>query len=317
MEAEPRKLPTEHDAIRILRDALGKNVKSIQRFPTGLAHFVYDVETDGGEKYVVRLTRPNLKHFFAGALGWYDLLQSKDVPLPTLYYSTLDESKFGFPVMIMERLPGTDLDAVYPRLTSDQKHRIADRIIAIQRAVGTLPIGRGYGYAFTPDDPALRPQWIDVLDDNLNIAIPRLEQTGLVEKQVVDRIKQAILSHHDYYAAVQPICFLDDITTKNVIVDESGTLSGIVDVDSVAFGDSLMTLAFTRVALLSRGYDTEYTDYWAEQLNMQQERALNLYSAMFCLLLMSEMGEKFNKETAIAIDEAKLKNYLSILDSLL
>lgn len=319
MDDEPPRSPTEADAARILRDTLGKNARSIQRFPTGLAHFVYDVETDEGDKLVIRLTRPNLKRFFAGALGWYDELQRINVPLPTLYFSTLDESKFGFPVMIMERLPGTDLDAVYPTLTRQQKHRIADQIIAIQAFVATLPLGRGYGYAFTGDDANLRSQWINVLEDNLNIAIPLLGQTGLVEEQVLDRAQRAILSHQDYYATVQPICFLDDITTKNVIIDETGSLSGIVDVDNVAFGDSLMTLAFTRIALLSRGYDTEYTDYWTAQLglNAGQARALNLYCAMFCLLLMSEMAGTFNNGAKIATDEAKIDHYRTILDTLL
>ena len=37
------KLPTEENAKKILLDALGATTKSINRFPTGLANFVYDV----------------------------------------------------------------------------------------------------------------------------------------------------------------------------------------------------------------------------------------------------------------------------------
>ena len=42
--------------------------------------------------------------------------------------------------------------------------------------------------------------------------------------------------------AVPPLPFLDDLTTKNVLVD-GGRLSGVVDVDVVCFGDPLATPA--------------------------------------------------------------------------
>jgi len=38
--------------------------------------------------------------------------------------------------------------------------------------------------------------------------------------------------------AVPAICFLDDLTTKNVIVQD-GVLQGVVDFDHVCYGDPL------------------------------------------------------------------------------
>jgi aminoglycoside phosphotransferase (APT) family kinase protein len=312
-------VPTEQDAIRILQDALGKRVQSIRRFPTGLAHYVYDVETDEGEKLVIRLARPDLKYFFEGALSWYEPLKCKNVPLPQLYFSSLDEAQFGFPVMIMERLPGKDLDEVYTQLSTEQKHRIADQIIAIQQAVAILPPGRGYGYARSTDDPSLYPRWINVLEASIERSRRRFENSGVMGQAEIDKVKQAIYAHQDYFDSVRPICFLDDTTTKNVLVGDKGLLSGIVDVDAVAFGDPLLTLSLTRMALLSRGYDTEYTDYWAEQLQLttQQQQAVNLYTALYCLDFMSELGQSFNKDEPIAIDNTKLEKFMTILASVL
>lgn len=312
--------PSEDVAIRILYTVLHKRVKTIQRFPTGLANFVYDVETDDSEKLVVRLARPDLKYFFEGALKWYDILKGQNVPLPTLYYSTLDEAKFGFPVMIMERLLGTDLDQVYSSLSAEQKHRIAEKIIAIQQSVADLPIGRGYGYARSPDDPFLYSHWINVLEANLERSSQRFKKSGFLNGDIlIERVRQAIFAHQEHFSTIQPICFLDDITTKNVLIDYDGTLSGIVDVDAVAFGDPLLTLSLTRMALLGRGYDTHYTDYWASQLNLtsSQWRAVDLYTAIFCLDFMSEMGHSFNKDTPVPIDQVRVKNYVAILDTLL
>jgi len=311
--------PNEHAAIRILRNALGKQVQSIRRFPTGLAHYVYDVETDEGEKLVIRLARPDLKYFFEGALSWYEPLKYKNVPLPELYFSSLDDDQFDFPVMIMERLPGKDLGEVYPHLTTNQKHQIADQIITIQRSVATLPMGKGYGYARSADDPDLHPQWINVLEASIQRSQQRFEATGFVGHQAVNKVKRAIDAQRDYFKAVLPICFLDDTTTKNVLIDASGHLSGIVDVDAVEFGDPLLTLALTRMALLSSGYNTDYTDYWAVQrsLTPDQQQAVNLYTALYCLDFMSELGQSFNKESPIALDQAKATRLMNILEALL
>jgi Ser/Thr protein kinase RdoA (MazF antagonist) len=117
--------PSEQDAKFILRRTLHKEAQTIRRFPTGLANYVYDVETQEGERLVVRLARSDLGVFFEGALHWHARLTEIGVPLPALYYSSTNPTENGFPVMIMERLPGQDLYFVYPTLTSEQKKTLA------------------------------------------------------------------------------------------------------------------------------------------------------------------------------------------------
>lgn len=46
-----------------------------------------------------------------------------------------------------------------------------------------------------------------------------------------------------------PTCFLDDITGKNVIID-NGELKGLIDLDHVCYGDPLYWLALTLVGLV-------------------------------------------------------------------
>jgi hypothetical protein len=51
-----------------------------------------------------------------------------------------------------------------------------------------------------------------------------------------------------YLSEVRPVCFLDDLTTKNVMMCD-GELSGVVDFDCVAFGDPLLHLGLTAAAV--------------------------------------------------------------------
>lgn len=308
------KVPTVQDAERILFAVLGKNARNIKRFPTGLANYVYDVVTDDNQNLVVRLTRPDLSFFFQGATFWYSALKQKQVPLPDLYFFDTTGTAYGFPVMIMERLPGKDLGEVYSELTFNQKRVIADQIITIQRSVATMPMGRGYGYARSNNDSSLKQSWLEVLEASLERSTTRIRAAGVVDATIVERVKTAMHSHTKYFASVKPNCFLDDTTTKNVIINE-GKLSGIVDVDMVAFGDSLFTLALTAVALLSGGFDTDYTDFWEEQLNLnsEQKRALALYTALFGVDFLSEEGHAFNKEKPETVNRARVQRLENIV----
>ena len=46
-----------------------------------------------------------------------------------------------------------------------------------------------------------------------------------------------------------PTCFLDDLTIKNVLVDDAGQLCGVVDLDVVAYGDPRLHIGLCAAAV--------------------------------------------------------------------
>jgi len=81
-EPWPR-VPTEQDAACVAWRATGRRAAQIERFATGLSHFVYDVLLDDGRQIVVRLTRMEQAREFAGAVYWYAQLKPLSVE-PTI-----------------------------------------------------------------------------------------------------------------------------------------------------------------------------------------------------------------------------------------
>ena len=112
-----RRSPTPDDAIQAVQQALGAGVRSITRFATGLCHYVYDIETDAGQLIVARMALPDTRDILAGGVYWHERLRAAGVPLPALPHADLDPPS-GFPVMLLERLPGRDLDAEYDAMTA-------------------------------------------------------------------------------------------------------------------------------------------------------------------------------------------------------
>jgi aminoglycoside phosphotransferase (APT) family kinase protein len=310
--------PDEGDVERIVSDAIGESVTSLRRFPTGLAHFVYDVETAGGNRFAVRLANPAQRTAFAGAVYWYERLRPLGIPLPALIYVDVEGQRHGIPVMILERLPGVDLGDVYLDLSADQRRRIAEQVVEIQRLAGSLPEGPGFGYAASYDDRRLAARWKRVLEANLDRSRRRIERAGVVDVAMVERVRAVVDRYRDDLDRVRPMCFLDDTTTKNVIVHE-GRLSGIVDVDVVCFGDPVRTPALTRMALLSRGYETDYIDFWTEAAGIRgdTEQMLTLCTAVDCAGFLAEVGHAFNRAEAPPVDAAYVAHLMRVLESLL
>ena len=303
-------IPTEADAAAIAYEFCGTEPARVHRFATGLGHWVYDVLMTNGASFVVRLAKTEQRDDFLGAVHWSNTLRPIGVPLPAM----LARGEFrDFPYLILERFAGDDLGNVYGRLTSAQRKRIASEVCRIQGRVGTLPEGPGFGHVRLPAGP-YQPSWSAVIDASLARSRSRMEATSAVSLRAAERVTEYAGRFSPYFASIRPTPFLDDTTTKNVIVHE-GRLSGIVDVDWLCFGDPLFTVALTRTALLSADQDLEYTDHWCRllQLSPDQTRVLHFYSALFCVDFLSDFGQRFNREV-VEVDSKRLALLEKILD---
>lgn len=144
--------PSERDAAALIERHLATTARTITRFPTGLAHWAYDIETVDGRRVVARLGRRDHVDDFAGAVYWHGRLAPRGVPLPGLLAADPHPADGAFPFLLLERLPGVDLGDVYPELTPSEKRDLVLRIVEVRRAVAELPPGPGFKYAGAHDD---------------------------------------------------------------------------------------------------------------------------------------------------------------------
>jgi aminoglycoside phosphotransferase (APT) family kinase protein len=277
---------------------------------------VYDVTLADRQHVVVRMAAASAASLH-GAVYWSERLRALGVPLPGLLGDDRPAHHTPFPALLLEYLPGTDLGHVYQLLSHAQKVRLADELVQIGRRVATLPRGPGYGYATSYDDPSLLPSWADVIEQSLGRSQARIAALGRFSIRYVERVRQLMPGVLTYLAGISPTAFLDDTTTKNVLIQD-GRLSGIVDVDFVCFGDPLFTAALTQMALLSMGADLDYTDAWcaALALDSHQRAILIFYTCMFCVDFMSEVGHDANQNSATADEGQRVERLTTIFERL-
>lgn len=268
--------------------AVGRSPVVVQRFSTGLHHYVFEVTFEDREPVVVRIAAEHSRSAMAQAHKLSRLLRPLGVPLPAIIAEGLEHR---FSHLVLERLPGTDLGEVIHGLSDANLEAIAKKVAIAQRTTGDAVLAKRYGYGVT-DAPLER--WSQVLQDNLSRSRKRVATAKLFNQNAVDTVAHMVSVARAELDAFPPIAFLHDTTTKNVIVTREGTFSGIVDVDDLCFGDPRYVVALTLASLMATGGPIHYIDAWMNTAGYQNDWIFRLYVALFLVDFMSAYGQEFN-----------------------
>lgn len=285
----PDPTPTEQNAARIVRNALGWSGVSVRRFTTGLAFFVYDVKSDQGPA-VVRIGRWTQAAALADSLALWRRLAPLGVPLPQVL---VDGTAAEMPFVIMSRLPGTDLGDVIGTLPPARLVTIAHAVADAQLATARLGPGTGFGFA-AREDLATHSCWGDVVAASVNRSVQRIAANKLFPPAIAKGVIRSLALHRAALDTAPPTPFLHDTTTKNVIVTEAGDFSGIVDVDDLCFGDPRYAVALTKAALLAHAGPVSYVEPWMARMGLADDAVFAFYVAVFLLDFIAEQGMAFN-----------------------
>jgi aminoglycoside phosphotransferase (APT) family kinase protein len=239
------------------------------------------------------------------------------VPLPRILAANLEPSEIRFPFVVLEQLPGSDLCQIYQTLSSLEKLEIVSEVVRIREKVSVLPEAHGFGFAYSYSESPGYRSWKAAVLGILERAQQRMSHSGHPGIAYLARARQALGRYETYFAGVRAVPFLDDTTTKNVLVDQ-GRLTGVVDVDQLCFGDPLLTLGLTKMALSMNANDVDYVEHWMNLLGLDKQlrQVVDAYTLLFCVDFMSELGQRFNKEERPEIDVEKFTRLESVFETL-
>lgn len=263
---------------QICLTCLAEEPHAIERCTVGQGNYVYIVECSH-EKYVVRCSEE--QGAYEDTVYWLRQLEATGIPVPKVLGTGKLE---GFEYLILSYFEGQDIGLVYEQLTEDDKQAIAKEIVRIQERVEALKL----------EDVPADWTWKDFIDEMLDRAAERIVQNGYFEVEKVERLAEQAGQLDEYFAQVKPIAFLDDVSTKNLLIHK-GRISGIIDIDWMGIGDKLTYVAMTNMALLNMECDTTYVQYILEEMQVtaEQRRAFLFYTLMFCVDFMGERGMQF------------------------
>lgn len=269
-------------ALKICEEQIPDKLKRIKRCAIGYGNYVYIAECRE-KKYVLRCSEET--NAYESTIHWLHVLEPLDIPAP----GVIAQGKYEqYDYLILTYMKGQDIGVVYPQLTDTDKRRIAKDIVRIQNEVSGIDIkGIEKGW-----------NWSTYVSDILHRAKERIEYNGYFDSKRVDTLLEEMSLVSDYFAGIKPVPYLDDISSKNILID-NGMISGIIDIDWMGVGDRLTFAALTNMAFLDLGYDTDYVKYILEEMQVDdaEKRAFLFYTLMYCVDFMGERGMRFMDKT--------------------
>lgn len=268
----------EKIVVQLWKEHFGTEPEHVKRCAVGQANYVYIVECKQ-QKFTIRCSTE--KAAYKQTIYWLERLSNIHVPVPEI----IGHGEYqGYSYLILSYLEGQDLGLVYPQLTKEEKRTIAKEIAAIQNRVGMLPL----------EDVNENWSWESFIAYMLDRAKERIAANGYFDPEKVKQLKEQVVKLETYFSDIQPIAYLDDISTKNLLI-QNGRISGIIDIDWMGIGDKLTFVALTNMALLHMECDTDYVDFILEemQVNETEKQAFLFCSLLYCVDFMGERGMQF------------------------
>lgn len=274
--------------------------KSADRCGVGIGNYVYIVECKN-TKYVVRCSEET--NAYANTKFLLRKLSVLDIPIPHIIASGM---LLQYEYIILTFIEGKDIGLVYQNLSTSEKKKIAKDVVEIQNKVAKSDINN------TDENWS----WESFVKEILDRAKERILKNGYFAINKVEQLQEKMSDFAEYFANVKPIPYLDDISSKNLLIN-NGRVSGIIDIDWIGFGDCLTFVALTKMAFLDLGYDTDYITYLLEEMQISgiEKTVFDFYTLMFCVDFMGERGTIFLDKT-VKVDEQIVKRLNQIYDML-
>ncbi|MCY6369044.1 phosphotransferase [Clostridium ganghwense] len=215
----------------------------IDRMNLGFINMVYNVKLNDNE-VIVRIN--NNSEIFQGLEGNLNRLKEIGVPVPRLLYSDLSKDKYDFAYTILEKIPGYDLRYEIENMSLDEMTDIAEKVVMYQKKVGRLFLGKGFGRCNIGERGKYN-SWTEVLDNELIKLKPNIDK--VMDLKYSSKIVELFNNYKEYFNGIESKCFLDDISLKNVIIN-NGKLQGFIDFDWVCYGDPLYNVALVQTGTM-------------------------------------------------------------------
>lgn len=300
---------------KIIENTLKKSPTRLKRKTVGICNEVFEVTFQHGDPVILRIGKNN--NLLMGSSRYIPLFEEREVNVPKIIKEDYSLTEYPYPYQILSKLEGKDLGDVFDELTVNELDDIAKSISDIFNLIKTIPTDGRFGEAQF-DGKGQYDSWSLFINSVLNEIKERNTRTKIIDPKLVSIVTEIIGDHQVYFDKVKSVFFFDDINSKNVMV-EKGKLVGLVDLDSVCYGDPLFAVG----SIVASWPDSKKGMYYSNAvfshmgLSEEEKRIVMMYAVLHRLSWLSENGIQFNANTTVEIDRKKVARSGCILKNLI
>jgi Ser/Thr protein kinase RdoA (MazF antagonist) len=277
--------PTQQaDPLEISATALG--VRPLRAVRQGLSESgksIYRIDLPSGESAVLRTS--DRANAFAFTRQNLQVLRALGLPVQTVLATARRPE--GGSYILLNWLSGRDLVHELAGMSGAQMTHLAEQVVECQKRVGGLPQAARFGWAPIGRSGNLE-KWTQIFGEPASAAaVDDGTRLGGLRARLCTLRSRV----EPYFDTVKPVAFLDDLTTKNVLVD-NGVLSGIIDVDFICYGDPLHATGATMACIVADAL--QQASFYGDELmrcwnpDGAQRRAIWFYAALWAIGLFQK-----------------------------
>ncbi len=219
----------------------GKTYK-LKKIPTGKFNDSFFVYTNG-EQFVLRLAPPletevlfYEKQMMRREPGIHKLVKKHtSVPIPEILEYDFTGSIVKRDWLLMERLPGKPLSESF--LSGEKMERLFFQLGKAVREFHSIT-NQWYGYPRGSNTGPEEKNWFEAFKNMWSRLLRDIERTGIYRKNTVKRLENLLMEKKKAFNNNSPPSLLHmDIWSQNILVDNQGNLTGLLDWDRGLWGD--------------------------------------------------------------------------------
>ncbi len=247
---------------RLIENFYGESerIARYRKISSGLFNTTYDIKLKRNGSVILRIAPPEdypqlyyEKGMMADEPAIHEMVLSRTtVPAPEVYLYDPSRAIFPRDYILMEKKEGRPLDEIWDSLGRDIQEKILRQLGRYTAELHSIH-GRIFGYARTL--PVMEPQrsWRRAFVIMLDRILADCRLAGGFSEGETNILMTTFLQNEKYLEKKIPPSFLHlDIWQQNILVDEKGKITAILDFDRVAWGDTELEFAVLDICGLSR-----------------------------------------------------------------
>lgn len=227
---------------------ISPNQVTISKLTTGEFNTTYTA--DGTERpLIIRIAPPDDAGFVFYERGMMIqepaihrvIRERTTVPIPEILLYDFSRNLIDRDYLIMERLPGIPL--TYFQGTPEQHNQILEQTGTFLRQIHEITADM---YGYLGEHHCMEPQsdWSSAFHVMWNKMVDDIAGTGYYDQQEQSYVRGLLDKHYGHFdRRVTSRLLHMDIWSQNVLVDEYGTVTGIIDFDRALWGDKEIEFA--------------------------------------------------------------------------